>query len=185
MAPGMMIVKNNTNVSHWTLNGGYEEDDLDEYDFNKEYPLRVIGSGRSAGLDLSLQLDDRDYDFICKGYDQGFIVALTMPGETLKMSSNSWRVPTLENTLITIQPKITVTSKGLLNYRPDQRQCFFALERQLRFFKMYTQSNCEVECLSNYTKRECKCVKFSMPSKNCFITIHSNIETASMTSVLR
>lgn len=51
MAPGMMIVTNNTNVSHWSLENGYEENLQDE-----EYPLRVIGSGRSAALELGIVL---------------------------------------------------------------------------------------------------------------------------------
>lgn len=48
-----------------------------------------------------------------------------------------------------------------------RRQCFFNNERYLRFFKLYTQANCELECLTNHTLKECSCVKFSMPSK-CF-----------------
>lgn len=35
-------------------------------------------------------------------------------------------------------------------------------ERQLKYFQMYTKSNCELECLSNYTMGKCGCVKFSM-----------------------
>ena len=31
---------------------------------------------------------------------------------------------------------------------------------------MYTQSNCEIECITEYTKALCGCVKFSMPHTN-------------------
>lgn len=168
MAPGLMIVKTNSNMSHWTLDDGYEEDPVKE-----EYPIRVTGSGQIAALDLGLILYERDFDYSCRGFDQGFLVTLTTPGETLKLSSNSLRVPILENTLIKIYPKLTTTSNGLLSYKPNRRQCFFAFERRLRFFKMYTQNNCEAECLSNFTKNECKCVKFSMPSKNSLESINS------------
>lgn len=51
MAPDMMIVRKNTNVSHWSLDNGYEEDSPEEV-----YPLRVIGSGRSTALELSINL---------------------------------------------------------------------------------------------------------------------------------
>lgn len=57
------------------------------------------------------------------------------------------------------------TSEGLRNYKPEQRKCFYQSERRLHFFKMYTQDNCEKECLANLTKTMCGCVKFSMPSK--------------------
>lgn len=33
----------------------------------------------------------------------------------------------------------------------------------MRFFKVYTQTNCELECLTNYTLAKCNCVAFSMP----------------------
>lgn len=160
MAPGFMIVTKNSNISNWTLDNGYEENAP-----NQVYPLRLTGSGRNVALKLALMLYERDYDFYCQGFDQGFMLTLTVPGDTLKMSANPLRVPTSENTLISILPKITVTSNSLLNYSPNQRQCFYAFERRLRFFKMYTQNNCQAECLSNFTHNECKCVKFSMPSK--------------------
>lgn len=169
MAPGLMIVKTNSNVSKWTLDDGYEDDPAKE-----DYPIRVTGSGKIAALDLGLLLYERDYEYNCKGFDQGFLVTLATPGETLILSSsNSLRVPALENTLIKIFPKLTTTSDGLISYSPNRRKCFFTFERRLRFFKMYTQNNCNAECLSNFTKNECKCVKFSMPSKNTFENIYS------------
>lgn len=88
-----------------------------------------------------------------------------MPGEELKISEQSIRVPLWENTQISIKPNMITTSEGLRKYPHDQRQCFFSSERQLRFYRNYTQNNCEAECLSNYTKIECGCVVFSMPSK--------------------
>lgn len=81
------------------------------------------------------------------------------------MSRNSFRVPVSEDTLITIKPKMTITSEGLRSYNPNQRQCVFLSERSLHFYKVYSQRNCEDECLANFTKIECGCVKFSMPSK--------------------
>lgn len=44
-----------------------------------------------------------------------------------------------------------------------RRKCYFDSERQLRFLKVYTQRNCELECLSNATLKTCGCVKFSLP----------------------
>lgn len=44
-----------------------------------------------------------------------------------------------------------------------RRGCLFSYERYLKFFKIYTKSNCEVECITNYTLSECGCVKFHMP----------------------
>lgn len=73
------------------------------------------------------------------------------------------RVPLLEQAEISVVPTLTYTSTELRGYTPSQRQCFFNSERRLFFFKFYAQHNCEAECLSNYTKIKCGCVKFSSP----------------------
>lgn len=64
---------------------------------------------------------------------------------------------------MSVKPNMITTSSGLADYAPERRQCYFNDERQLKFFKVYTQSNCELECLANYTLKACGCVKFSMP----------------------
>lgn len=38
MAPGMMIVKNNANISHWSLEEGYN----DQSTIETSYPIRVF-----------------------------------------------------------------------------------------------------------------------------------------------
>jgi Amiloride-sensitive sodium channel len=52
------------------------------------------------------------------------------------------------STEILITPKLTQTDDGLRSFSPSQRQCYFEGERKLKFYKIYTQSNCEFECLS-------------------------------------
>jgi Amiloride-sensitive sodium channel len=49
---------------------------------------------------------------------------------------------------ILITPKLTQTDDNLRYLSPSERQCYFEGERRLKFFKIYTQSNCELECLS-------------------------------------
>lgn len=158
MAPEMMIVKNNSNVTHWSLSNGYQ-DNLSK----DEYPISVEYSGKGSALDLVLQLHERDLEHNCFG-SNGFAVTLRTPGEARSMLKNIIEMQTSEEIHIVIRPKIITTSDGLHNYGVDQRQCFHQYERQLRFYKMYTHGNCEEECIANYTKQLCGCVKFSMPS---------------------
>lgn len=40
-----------------------------------------------------------------------------------------------------------------------------AKEKPLIYFKVYTQSNCILECLTNATLKKCGCVSFYMPRK--------------------
>lgn len=153
------ILQNTPNVSHWSLENGYKGESN-----QNEYPIRVFNSGRRTSLDLFLALTTKNFDHRCNGYNLGFNMILTMPGDVPKMSKNSIRIPLEEDTTISIKPKLITTSEGLRHYPPNQRQCFYQSERRLRFLKMYTQHNCEAECLANFTKIQCGCVKFSMPS---------------------
>lgn len=102
---------------------------------------------------------------MCRGPVQGFKILLHTPGEVPQVSKHYFRVPLLQEVLVSVKPNMITTSEGLMSYEPNRRQCYFNSERQLRFFKVYTQRNCELECLSNFTRIECGCVKFSMPSK--------------------
>lgn len=160
MAPEMMTVTSNPNMSHWTLDDGY-----DDGRNGQEYPIRMFNAKQHGALVLFLVLHEHDLDYICRGAVQGFKIILSTPGEALKMSRHSFRVPLAEQADISITPSLVSTSDVLRRYTPEQRKCFFTSERPLQFFKSYAVQNCELECLANYTKQECGCVKFSMPSE--------------------
>lgn len=147
------------NSSYWEFESGYEE----KVQSNKKYPLFAINSGSGNGVDMFLRAYEEDYEYRCNSY-QGFKIILTAPGESLKMSVNTIMLPLENDFHIAIKPKWIITSEDLRNYEPAQRQCFFQSERQLRFFKIYTKLNCEMECLTNYAKLVCDCVQLAMPS---------------------
>lgn len=102
--------------------------------------------------------------YISRILGQGFKLFLTAPGETIRFTQNTIRVPLLEQVSILLKPTLIYSSSALNKYTPSQRQCFFKTERRLRFFKIYTQDNCQEECLANFTLIQCGCVKFSVPS---------------------
>lgn len=47
-----------------------------------------------------------------------------------------------------ITPQIQQTDEDLRRFDPDDRRCYFDDERKLNYFKVYTQNNCQMECLS-------------------------------------
>jgi acid-sensing ion channel, other len=47
-----------------------------------------------------------------------------------------------------ITPEIIQSDDDLRSFDPDERKCYFEGERKLNYFKVYTQRNCESECLS-------------------------------------
>lgn len=150
----------NKTSPHWTLENGYTISDF------STYPKRVFGAGARAGMNMILKLKTSDIDYQCRGAVQGFKVILHLPNELPLASKNFFRVPLHQEVMVNIKPNMITTSSGLAGYEPNSRQCYFNHEKYLRFFKSYTQSNCEIECLANYTLYYCKCVKFSMPRDN-------------------
>lgn len=93
-----------------------------------------------------------------------FNIAIHSQFEIPQISKNFLPLFPFEMLLISVKPKMMLT-EGLEDYDPNIRQCYFDSERKLRFYRNYTQTNCEVECLTNHTLAQCGCVKFSMPSK--------------------
>lgn len=161
MVPEMLTITKNPNVSHWNLENGYDDG------FNGNgYPLRVFNARRDAALRVMVHLSIHDLEYMCTGPIHGFKVVLHTPGQVLKISRHSFRIPLADVAEILIKPKLIITSNELRNYDPNERKCFFSSERHLRFFKYYAQHNCEAECLANFTKIYCGCVKFSMPSES-------------------
>lgn len=156
----MMIVKNSSNVTHWTLENGYS-DGIGR----KGYPIRVYNARHNAALNMYLQIYEQDMEYLCARFVNGFKFFLHTPGDVVTKSLPYFRISLLEQVEVSIKPTIISTSNGLRSYDPMQRQCFFESERSLRFFKSYSQHRCKIECLANFTQKVCGCVKFSMPSK--------------------
>lgn len=154
-----MTVQNNSFVSYWSLETGYKVATKEN-----SYPNRVFSSRENAALHFEPQISNHNLDYVCGGFVQGFKIFLHLPVDVPQIATNSFRVPLSEEVEISIKPQLITTSDGLRKYGPDQRKCYFTSERRLRFFKVYTRTNCKEECLANYTRKECGCVKFSMPS---------------------
>lgn len=163
-------------LQNWSMEGGYSNEfiygaqNLEDDKFGRnEYPIRFGQAGLAAAFSIEVKRGDDIYNKNrpkkpkCESLNRGFKVALIVPGEALQMSKNFIYVSYDEDTFIAIKSKFITTSNGLRSYTPQQRRCFFNSERRLRFYRVYSQSSCEVECLTNFTKIECECVKFSMP----------------------
>jgi amiloride-sensitive sodium channel len=80
---------------------------------------------------------------------------------------------------VEVTPEITKTDPILLKLSPDVRECFKDDEKKLKFFKIYTQQNCEVECFTNYTIDSCNCTFLTQPynpNKNLTLCIQQRAE---------
>jgi amiloride-sensitive sodium channel len=65
-------------------------------------------------------------------------------------------------TKLGISAKITTHTEDLRKFSPKIRGCYFENERKLKFYKIYTKYNCEIECMTNFTLKMCGCVNFGM-----------------------
>ncbi|XP_013148198.1 PREDICTED: sodium channel protein Nach [Papilio polytes] len=146
------------NIQRWSLEEGYPPSAPLE-----TYPHRGSGYGAKAGLTFLLQTKEIDLDYLCKGPVQGFKILLHNPAELPRLSQQYFRSPLSQEVVVAVRPKMMTTSDGLKPYLPSVRQCYFPSERYLRYYKVYTQANCEVECLTNFTYARCGCVHFGMP----------------------
>uniref|UniRef100_A0A182PJG9 Pickpocket n=1 Tax=Anopheles epiroticus TaxID=199890 RepID=A0A182PJG9_9DIPT len=129
-------------------------------------PLRARGSGLHAGLSLFLKQMKDDVDYICTGFSQGYKLMIHDPAEYPQVSMRNMRIPLGHEISIALKPQMIVTSQSAADFSWEKRQCFFNHERYLRYFKIYNQENCELECLTNVTEALCGCVRFSMPRSN-------------------
>ncbi|XP_026725648.1 pickpocket protein 28-like isoform X2 [Trichoplusia ni] len=142
----------------WSLEEGYASGTPIE-----TYPHRGAGYGVKSGLTFLLKAKRIDLDYLCRGPVQGFKILLHNPAELPRLSQQYFRSPLSQEVVVAVKPKMMTTSYGLRPYEPTRRQCYFPSERYLQYFKVYTQANCEMECLSNFTYTRCGCVHFGMP----------------------
>lgn len=161
VAPELNTMNYNKNVSGWSLENGYEN----QVKSKLNYPIRVFNVKKSSTFGIAIRMHEQDFEYSCRGMIPGARIFIHTPGDTMPSARHSFRIPLSEEVQISIRPKMMTTSETLRSYTTQQRQCFFNSERKLFFFKTYTQSNCEAECLSNFVKKQCGCVKFSMPSE--------------------
>uniref|UniRef100_A0A1S4HE31 Amiloride-sensitive sodium channel, other n=2 Tax=Anopheles gambiae TaxID=7165 RepID=A0A1S4HE31_ANOGA len=129
-------------------------------------PVYARGAGLHDGLTLYLRHMQEDTDYLCTGFSQGYKLMIHGTDEYPQVSLRNMRIPFSHEISIALKPQMMVTSQSAADFSWEKRQCFFNHERYLRFFELYNQDNCELECLSNVTKALCGCVRFSMPRSN-------------------
>lgn len=145
--------------TNWTLQDGYKT--RGQY----VYPLRGIGSGSRGSMEFALMVNHTDVDSMCSRLS-GFKFYFHTPADMPNNRKQSVLVSHNQAATISIIPDMIKTEKSLKSYHPNKRQCFFDNERFLKFYTVYTQNNCELECIANVTLKKCGCVKFNMPRLN-------------------
>lgn len=153
----------------WTLDSGYDNQALSKLE---PYPYRTHNAWTYKSLAILLKTNGEVLEDNCRGRPPGFKVIVHSPVDVPKGRKNNFYAALGKNNLVFIKPNLIKTTRNLEKYHPDIRRCYFSTEQKLRFFRVYTQRNCELECLSNLTKNHCGCVKFSMPRMKIFFFLY-------------
>uniref|UniRef100_A0A8W7NZT8 Uncharacterized protein n=1 Tax=Anopheles coluzzii TaxID=1518534 RepID=A0A8W7NZT8_ANOCL len=125
-------------------------------------PLYARGAGLHAGLTLFLRQIKEDVDYMCTGFSQGYKLMIHDPGEYPQVSMRNMRIPFGHEISIALKPQMMITSQSAADFSWEKRQCFFNHERHLRYFKIYNQENCELECLTNVTQAMCGSISYDV-----------------------
>lgn len=141
--------------TNWELQRGY---------FSKDphlYPYRASGSGENGGLKFEIWRKIEEVKSSLS-FNKGFKLVVHLPCEIPQFDKQYYRFPLEKSATLIIRPSLIATDE-LKGYDVETRQCYFEGERKLKFFKKYTRSNCQLECLAEYTQQHCGCIHFSMP----------------------
>ena len=74
------------------------------------------------------------------------------PSNELPINSEIIRIEDWAETEVLVTPTIVKTEDDLQKFDIETRKCYFDDERKLKYFKIYTQKNCELECLAEISK---------------------------------
>jgi amiloride-sensitive sodium channel len=143
---------------HWDIGSGYSRNA-----HFKTYPIRSFESDERLGFKMILKLFKQDLGLPCTKLNSGYKIVVHHPAELPIISKNYIQASFDQKSTLVVRAEIVKTSDDLLGYSSEKRQCYLPGEYHLKFFKIYTKQNCEIECLTNFTLQTCGCVSLNMP----------------------
>lgn len=152
-------LKNETNIprsTKWSLEGGYSSRETDLH------PQRAAGAGDIAGLSFQIWRKIAEVK-AAESFQKGFKLVLHLPNEVPRFDKQFWRFPLEKSASLIVRPTYIETDEQLRGYDIHVRKCYFAGEKELKYFKIYTRTNCQTECAANYTLELCNCIHHSSP----------------------
>ncbi|XP_050421675.1 pickpocket protein 28-like isoform X2 [Adelges cooleyi] len=145
------------NLNTWNPEVGFKPD-LTPFDT----PWRVTGDSVNNRVSLHFKFK-RNPGVNCPITGKGFVLIMHNPADapislqpTAYISGNR-RVAV--SSIISIWP----TAPTIHAWSPKSRNCYFQHEKPLRYFKVYTENNCDIECRINNTIKRCGCSAYYHP----------------------
>ena len=124
--------------------------------------------GQNNGLKLTLDLHSNTVSFGTLDQEyEGFSVFIGHPAEFPMMKEDSLKLEPGREHFVKLSASV-VSTDDIKDIAPMARDCFFADEGNLDFYKKYTFSNCRLECAIKRTEKIFKCVPWHLPRVRYF-----------------
>ncbi|XP_023245644.1 pickpocket protein 28-like, partial [Copidosoma floridanum] len=131
-------------------------------DHPDQIPWRAYASGSTYGLTLALDVAADEY-FCSSTASVGFKMLLHSPVEMPQIADFAFTLSPGKETRVIITPHIADADISIIKIPVKIRRCYFLGEKNLKYYKIYTQRNCVLECEANFTLQYCQCMEYYMP----------------------
>ncbi|VVC29438.1 Epithelial sodium channel, partial [Cinara cedri] len=126
-------------------------------------PWKVIGDTIEDSVTIKFNLKKENTGIHCPITDTGMTLFLHTPNDVPVSIQPTAYISVNSVIYVTTTFTIRKSSENLSGWKPEIRHCYYQHERTLKFFKMYTISNCDIECKANHSLKMCGCVAFYHP----------------------
>ncbi|KAF0751167.1 pickpocket protein 28-like, partial [Aphis craccivora] len=146
------------NETTWTPETGYNQN-ITPFDV----PWRVTGDTVDNAVRLIFDLTNKNLGDHCPKRDSGLTLIVHSPTDVPVGIQPTAYVTGSSMLSVALSLNTIHTSHKIKTWKPNIRNCYYQHEKNLKFFKIYTLHNCEVECRANNTLKICGCNAYFQP----------------------
>ncbi|XP_035708133.1 LOW QUALITY PROTEIN: pickpocket protein 28-like [Folsomia candida] len=142
--------------------GSFENEYVQRFGNDRNSRTGNADLGKQRGLSVLLNPDEESY--FCTNTDSvGFMALAHLPFDFPNVADKGVPIKPNTETYLKIEPDVVTAGSEIQDFPLENRNCYFGQEFSLKYYKYYTMSNCENECIANITYNECKCIRYYMP----------------------
>ncbi|XP_060876363.1 pickpocket protein 28-like isoform X1 [Metopolophium dirhodum] len=146
------------NQTTWTPETGYSRN-ATPFDV----PWRVTGDTVDNAVRLIFDLTNENLGDHCPKRESGLTLIVHSPADVPVGIQPTAYVTGSSMLSVALSLNIIRTSHKIKKWTPKLRNCYYQHEKKLKFFKIYTLHNCEMECRANNTFNVCGCNAYFQP----------------------
>ncbi|KAE9532798.1 hypothetical protein AGLY_009879, partial [Aphis glycines] len=148
----------NAKVTAWNPEIGFNKN---AKSFN--LPWKVTGDTVEDSIIIRFDLKKENTGKHCPTTDKGMALFLHSPIDVPANIQPTAYIAVNNIAYITTTFTLITASESISSWKPDIRKCYHQNERTLKFFRIYTVNNCDIECRANNSLKMCGCVAYYHP----------------------